>query len=48
MEEHARCYTTNQDNSTPKHSSNNSTPWKVLDYSLSAAQTGFLGPSFPL
>lgn len=31
MEEHARRYTTNQDNFRPKHISNN---WKMIDYSL--------------
>lgn len=35
MEEHARRYTKNQDNITPKHISNNSSPWEVLDYSRS-------------
>lgn len=34
MEEHAGRYTTNQDDTMFKHISNNSTPWKVLDYSL--------------
>lgn len=34
MEEHAGRYTTNQDDNMFKHISNNSTPWKVLDYSL--------------
>lgn len=31
MEEHARRYTTNQDNIAPKHISNDETSWKVLE-----------------